>query len=176
VTIVVDTGVLLGAADTDDQDHDICSRVLDDHRGELLVPAPVIPEAAWQIERNLGPRSEASFLDLIIDGELGVADLTRGDYRRCKELIDQSADLGLGLVDAKHLVAKLKPLHVRPDRRDGAGDVHPAGLLAETESDEADQVRASGHEVPHAGVKPGGGNLKQHFVWFGFRLGDVSQL
>jgi uncharacterized protein len=100
VTVVVDTGVLLGAADADDKDHVICTSVLYEHRGGLLVPAPVVPEVAWQIERNLGPRSEASFLDLIIDGELEVADLSRDGYRRCRELVDQYADLGLGLVDA----------------------------------------------------------------------------
>jgi predicted nucleic acid-binding protein len=100
VTIVVDTGILLGAADSDDDDHQVCADVLREHRGQLVVPAPVIPETAWQIEHNLGPRSEADFLDLITSRELQVADLTIMDYRRCKELIEQYADMGLGLVDA----------------------------------------------------------------------------
>jgi predicted nucleic acid-binding protein len=60
----------------------------------------VIPETAWQIERNLGPRSEADFLRLITTGELGVADLSVDDYQRCIDLIEIYQDLRLGLVDA----------------------------------------------------------------------------
>ncbi len=45
MTIIVDTGVLIAAADTDDTDHDRCAAVLRDHHGELHVPAPVIPDA-----------------------------------------------------------------------------------------------------------------------------------
>ena len=100
MTIVVDTGVLLAAADADDDDHERCSRFLRDHRGELTVPAPVIPETAWQIERNLGPASEARFLRLITAGELNVVDLAVADYGRCAELIETYADMALGLVDA----------------------------------------------------------------------------
>ncbi len=100
MSIVVDTGVLLAAADHDDTDHPRCAQLLRDHRGQLLVPAPVIPETCWQIERNLGAGSEAGFLRLIVTGELVVIDLAIADYRRCVELIERYADLGLGLVDA----------------------------------------------------------------------------
>lgn len=98
--IVVDTGVLLGAADADDCDNDRCAQLLRDYRGELFVPAPVVPETAWLIERNLGPAAEARFIRLITSGMLIVADLAVIDYNRCAELIDAYADLGLGLVDA----------------------------------------------------------------------------
>ncbi len=98
--IVVDTGVLLGAADAGDHDHERCSELLRDHRGELSVPAPVIPETAWQIERNLGPAAEIRFLRLITTGALTVINLDLADYARCADLIDTYADLHLGLVDA----------------------------------------------------------------------------
>lgn len=97
---IVDTGVLLAAADTDDVDHPRCSDLLREHRGELLVPAPVIPETSWQIERNLGPRSEAAFLHLITGEQLQVIDLTLADWARCITLIETYEALGLGLVDA----------------------------------------------------------------------------
>ncbi|MDP9074421.1 MAG: PIN domain-containing protein [Actinomycetota bacterium] len=100
MSIVVDTGVLLAAADTDDADHAACAQLLRDRRGQLLVPAPVIPEACWQIERNLGPHSEAAFLRLVVTGDIAVVDLAVADYQRCVELIERYADLGLGLVDA----------------------------------------------------------------------------
>lgn len=98
--IVVDTGVLLGAADGDDADHDRCAGLLRSERGQLVVPAPVVPETAWQIETNLGSAAEAAFLRLITDEELNVVDLNLADYGRCVELIETYSDLRLGFVDA----------------------------------------------------------------------------
>ncbi|HTX01673.1 MAG TPA: PIN domain-containing protein [Acidimicrobiales bacterium] len=100
MSLIVDTGVLLAAADEDDADHERCANLLLERRGELKVPAPVVPECAWQIETHLGPLAEARFLGLIITGELEVIDLALIDYTRCAELIETYADLGLGFVDA----------------------------------------------------------------------------
>jgi predicted nucleic acid-binding protein len=100
VTVIVDTGILLAAADADDTDHEHCARLLREHRSRLRVPAPVVPECSWQIEQHLGPSAEARFLRLITSGELTVIDLTLADYVRCVELIETYADLRLGLVDA----------------------------------------------------------------------------
>jgi predicted nucleic acid-binding protein len=97
--------------------------VLRRHRGALLVPAPVIPETCWQIERNLGPISEGAFLRLITTGELTVVDLTIADYERCATLIDTYHDLGLGLVDASivtiaenHRITRIATLNTRDFR------------------------------------------------------------
>jgi predicted nucleic acid-binding protein len=98
--IVVDTGILLGAANVNDADHDRCAEVIRDNKGHLRVPGPVVPETAWQVERNLGPQAEAKFIRLITAGELVVVDLSIDDYGRCVELIETYSDLGLGLVDA----------------------------------------------------------------------------
>ncbi len=105
MTVVVDTGVLLAAADGDDVDHERCAQLLRDHRGELRVPALVVPECSWQIEQNLGPVSEAHFLRLISTGELRVIDLGLADYERCAALIETYVDLGLELVDASVVTA-----------------------------------------------------------------------
>jgi uncharacterized protein len=132
VTIIVDTGVLLAAADTDDADHDRCAALLRDHPGELHVPAPVIPETAWQIERNLGARSEAAFLRLITSERLHVVDLTLADWARCIALIETYADLGLGLVDASVIaVAERLPLTTIATLNDrDVRDVRPAHTKA----------------------------------------------
>ncbi len=98
--MLVDTGVLLAAADRDTADHSRCSAVLRDHAGDLTVPAPVVPEMAWLIERRLGPLAEARFLRLVTTRRIEVVDLTRDDYARCVRLIEEYADLGLGFVDA----------------------------------------------------------------------------
>lgn len=100
MTLLCDTGVLLSAADADEPRHQACADLLREHRGNLLVPAPVVPETAWLLESRLGPTAEARFLQLITGGALQVIDLALADYARCIDLVEQYADLGLGLVDA----------------------------------------------------------------------------
>lgn len=95
-----DTGVLLSAADADEPRHQACAELLRENRGQLLVPVAVDLETAWLIESRLGPAAEATFLRLITTGVVQVIDLSLPDYVRCVELIEQYADLGLGLVDA----------------------------------------------------------------------------
>ena len=52
------------------------------------------------IEAVIGPSAEAPFVTAVANGELGIEDLNSEDYRRCADLIERYADLGLGLVDA----------------------------------------------------------------------------
>jgi uncharacterized protein len=98
--IVVETGVLLAAANTSDRHHRASSELLAAQAGQLVTPAPVITEAAWLIESIVGPANEARFVTSVANGEFGIEDLDEDDYRRCAELIERYADLGLGLVDA----------------------------------------------------------------------------
>lgn len=99
MSVVVDTGVFVSAADTDEPRHADCAGQLTGHRGQLVTTAAVVAEAAWLIEDRLGPAAEARFLTMVIN-EVRVVDLTKADYQRCIELIDRYADMGLGLVDA----------------------------------------------------------------------------
>lgn len=100
MVVLVDTGVFVSAAATDEPRHASCAELLRAHRGELVVPATVIPETAWLVESRLGPAAEVRFLRLVTSGELEVVDLTLVTYRRCIDLIERYADMGLGLVDA----------------------------------------------------------------------------
>lgn len=102
--LLVDTGVWLAAADADEPRHAACAEVLRRYADELLVAAPVVAETAWLLEARLGTKAEACFLRLAATGRLQVADLTPADYGRCVELVEQYADLGLGLVDASVVV------------------------------------------------------------------------
>ena len=95
-----DTGVLLSATDADEPRHQACAELLRENRGQLLVPVAVDLETAWLIESRLGPAAEATFLRLITTSVVQVIDLSLPDYVRCVELMEQYADLGLGLVDA----------------------------------------------------------------------------
>jgi uncharacterized protein len=90
----------VSAADSSEPRHQACGQILQDHVGELIVPAPVAPETAWMIESRLGPAAEAAFLRLVTSGEVQVIDLDLPIYERCIELIESYADLSPGFVDA----------------------------------------------------------------------------
>lgn len=98
--IVVDTGVLFAIADADDEMHGPCAALLARYqRDDLVVPIPVIVEAAWMIEGNLGPEAEAVFVETA-PAALRLFDLDPADWARTGELVRTYADLALGLVDA----------------------------------------------------------------------------
>jgi predicted nucleic acid-binding protein len=97
--LLVDTGIFVSAADQDEPRHSECADLLRAHQ-DLAVTASVIPEAAWMIERRLGPSAEIRFLTLVTSTRFDIVDLTPEDHRRVIELIGRYADLGLGYVDA----------------------------------------------------------------------------
>lgn len=98
--IVCDTGPLVAAADRDDAHHDTVVAALEGLREPLVVPAPVVVEVCWLLERNLGATAEAAFLSAGAQGELAIEDLAPADYERMASLVETYADLPLGMVDA----------------------------------------------------------------------------
>jgi len=98
--IVLDTNVVVSAADNDEPRHGTCAELLRRHRAELVVPTTVVVESSWFIEDRLGPVAEAKFLRSVTSGELRRQDLTDADWERATALVEAYADLGLGLVDA----------------------------------------------------------------------------
>jgi uncharacterized protein len=98
--IVVDTGILLAAANRDDRWHREAVEVLAAHRREMLVPAPVVVETAWLIARDLGNHAEAGFVAAAGRGEFRIVDLEPVDYQRASEILAAYADNDFGLVDA----------------------------------------------------------------------------
>ncbi|HPU38768.1 MAG TPA: PIN domain-containing protein [Microthrixaceae bacterium] len=97
--LLVDTNVLLAAADTSTVEHQRCAALLDE-RADLAITTPVATECSWMIESRLGPRAEAAFVISVATGDLPVIELATADWARCAELIDTYSDLRLGLVDA----------------------------------------------------------------------------
>jgi hypothetical protein len=120
--VVVDTGVLLAAADEDDRWHTHASSLLEERPAEqLILPATVAVEAAWLIASRLGAPTEAAFVASVAADEFTLTDLTGADWSRCAELTKRYLDLGLGLVDAS-VVAVAERLRITTvastDRRD----------------------------------------------------------
>lgn len=98
--LVVDTGPLVATADRSDKDHAACRALLEGDDGPLVTTAMVIAEAAYLIDRQLGPVAEASLYDSILSGQLEIASLDREDWQRIAELVTTYASLRLGGTDA----------------------------------------------------------------------------
>jgi uncharacterized protein len=98
--LVVDTGPLVATADRADKDHAACRALLEGDEGPLVTTALVIAEAAYLIDRQLGPKAEAALYASITGGQLEVASLDREDWERIAELVTTYADLRLGGTDA----------------------------------------------------------------------------
>jgi uncharacterized protein len=101
--IVCDTGPLVAAAIKNDVRHRECVDLftalhLADRR--ILVPATVVAEAGYLLEREGGPGLEAQFLTSLADGTLWPVELTREDYARAAQLVLAYQSLPLGTTDA----------------------------------------------------------------------------
>jgi uncharacterized protein len=121
--LLVDTGPLVAAADRDDAHHLACRDLLEGDPGPLVTSPLVVAEAAYLIDRQLGPAAEAALFDSIIAGDLRVEDLGRADWERVGDLVRAYADMRLGGTDASLValaerlgatrVATLDPRHFR---------------------------------------------------------------
>lgn len=98
--LIVDTGVLVAAADRSDPYHESCARLLADEPEPLVTSAMVIAETAYLLDRELGPRVEALLYESIVDQELHVEALVGADWQRVRELVTTYEDLRLGGTDA----------------------------------------------------------------------------
>ncbi|MGH8968162.1 MAG: type II toxin-antitoxin system VapC family toxin, partial [Actinomycetes bacterium] len=93
--IIVDTNVLVALTDRDDQFHSRCRRWLETTEATLLVPSTVLAEVCYLLDRELGPATEAAFLDDVGttgDHPYQLVDLVDTDLRRMAELVRRYAD------------------------------------------------------------------------------------
>jgi len=98
--LIVDTGVLLAAADRNDPDHDACAQLLENHDGELVTTPLVVAETGYLIARQLGASAEVQFYRLVAVGEISMEILSREDLVRIADLVATYSDLPLGGTDA----------------------------------------------------------------------------
>lgn len=98
--LIVDTNVLVAAIDRGDPYHRVCYDLLDRETEPLVTTAMVIAEAAYLIDRELGPQVEATIYETVTDGNLIVENLGLPDWRRIRALVVQYANLRLGGTDA----------------------------------------------------------------------------
>ena len=98
--LIIDTGVLLAAADNTDRAHTACVDLVETTSDTLITTALVVAETGYMIERQLGPVAEARFYQSIAAGDVLVEVLTASDYTRIAELIEHYADFPVGGTDA----------------------------------------------------------------------------
>jgi predicted nucleic acid-binding protein len=96
------------------------------------VPHLIVAEAAYLLATRIGPHAEIAFAQSIAAGELTVEPVLDSEWSRIAELMDQYADLPLGMADAslvalaeRHNVGEIATLDrrhfsvVRPKHVDG---------------------------------------------------------
>jgi predicted nucleic acid-binding protein len=100
VAILLDTGILYAYYDRRDAWHARALELVRSEKGQLIVPAPVIPEVDHLLGARLGAPAQLAFYSGLADGHYFVADLPRDRYARVAELNREFHELALGFVDA----------------------------------------------------------------------------
>jgi hypothetical protein len=100
VAILLDTGILYAYYDRGDAWHERSLEVVRSEQGQLIVPAPVIPEVDYLLGRRLGDAARLTLYDGLTGGHYFIADLPRERYSRVAELNRLFSTLSLGFVDA----------------------------------------------------------------------------
>jgi predicted nucleic acid-binding protein len=101
--ILCDTGPIVAAALVGDDHHRACVDLftgLHLANRQLLVPATVVAEVGYLLNRDARAEVEALFLTALADGDFTPVELVAVDYHRAAELVTGYADLPLGTTDA----------------------------------------------------------------------------
>jgi uncharacterized protein len=98
--VIIDTGPLVAAANRADPRSRDCQELLRQADRALVVPALVVAEAGFLIERHLGSAAEVRFLRSLAHPRFRVEPIGASDLRRMADLVEKYADLPLGTTDA----------------------------------------------------------------------------
>lgn len=85
-------------ANDQDRHHAACVSLFDSASRPLLLPAPILTEVCYLLERERGTRVEAGFLRSVRDGEFTLVALTDSDLDRMVELVETYDDLPLAVL------------------------------------------------------------------------------
>lgn len=99
-SMIIDAGPLIALLNKDDDDHHLCTRLLGQFPGTLVVPAPIMTEVCYMTGTRLGAEAEAGFPDALRHKELHLESVTDQDLTRMAELVRTFAKQKLGSADA----------------------------------------------------------------------------
>jgi len=98
--IIVDTGPVVAMANSSDDHHVQCLKLLTETVEQLILPEPLLTEIGYMLGSRAGPRAEAGFLLDVADGLYSLESLLLTDVARAAALVEKYADLPLGTADA----------------------------------------------------------------------------
>lgn len=97
--ITLDSSGIIALFRRRDEHHASARNALQDESGPLVVPAGILGEVTYMLERWAGPREVDAFLGSLQEGSM-LLDCGERDLPRVRELIARYADLPLGFADA----------------------------------------------------------------------------
>ena len=100
MALVLDTGVVLGLANRNDEHHHACVELIRSAREPLVLPAPTLVEIDYWFRKQLGIEAWRHFVADIARGAFILEPSAAEDLTRAAELEEQYDDLRLGFVDA----------------------------------------------------------------------------
>jgi predicted nucleic acid-binding protein len=95
----LDTSALLALLNRRDPDHERIRSALQSDDGPFLVPAAILAEITYMVERRMGLQPLDLFLQDLESGAYTL-DCGQDDFPRIRVLIGRYADLQLGFADA----------------------------------------------------------------------------
>jgi uncharacterized protein len=104
VTLLLDAGPLIAAADVRDRMKSAMERLLRKEPGPLVIPGPVTAEVDYLLARRLGEGARQAFLDDLAAGRFLVECLREDEYGLVAQLERTYSDLGPGLADLSIVV------------------------------------------------------------------------
>ena len=102
--ILLDTSGLLSALDDSQRHHHECANVLGEASPPLLLSPFVLAELDYLLIRHVGRRAQAALLEEVARGAYQLEPFGAADVARAGEVVEQYADLEIGLADASIVV------------------------------------------------------------------------
>ena len=102
--ILLDTSGLLSALDESQRYHHECATLLGEASPPLLLSPFVLAELDYLLMRHIGQHAQAALLEEVARGAYQLELFSAADVARAKEVVEQYADLEIGLADASIVV------------------------------------------------------------------------
>jgi predicted nucleic acid-binding protein len=102
--ILLDTSGLLSALDESQRHHHECANLLGEASPPLLLSPFVLAELDYLVMRHIGRRAQAALLEEVARGAYQLELFSAADVARAKEVVEQYADIEIGLADASVVV------------------------------------------------------------------------